>query len=615
MMRRPFRGNVMRQIPTIARNAFMELVRQPVFLVLFTLSALICLGLASVPYFGFGFSDRPNEEYDLKLVENGALSVMLLSGLFAAVICASTSVAEEIRTGTALAVLSKPVSRVQFIVGKYLGLAGALGVVTYANLVAILLASRGAFDAYGRPDSFGTLLFVVFIGLGYLVAGFLNYFLNKQFVPWAVFLTLGFMTAAFLVISCMDKETTAEWWNPQAQRHAHFSDIWIFSPNAGYNVFDYRDELARAEALADKTGGKVEVDESKFIIKAEGVYAKAAFAEGVDWGLLQASFLILFMLWVLAAVALLCSTRLGMMPTLAVCLGLFVLGLMSDYFFGRPALGGAFLASGDSLRWQSAQKDKGEFAAFRLEPRGVRSLPMDSVSVRIIVGDGEAKQSRLENGGLVLGGTRLADTGTVEITGFNATNKEPHEIFFGTLRDELAPHYIAWLLREELGRHTDAQSFIRALRMRGVEMEEGIFMDIQEDGQAADGERFRNVKAGSVTPEELAREIAANHRLTDIFPGNLSFWVYPEGEGTLSIKAAQGGGSSGAGEMVEPGAWWAKMLYVFIPNWQLFWLADALGPGKTIPWGYVGRSFLYVLSYLGLALMAAFYLFEDRELS
>jgi len=67
--------------------------------------------------------------------------------------------------------------------------------------------------------------------------------------------------------------------------------------------------------------------------------------------------------------------------------------------------------------------------------------------------------------------------------------------------------------------------------------------------------------------------------------------------------------------VVDPGAWWAKMLYVFIPNWQLFWLADALGPGKAIPWSYVGRSFLYVLAYLGVALTSAFYLFEDRELN
>ena len=44
----------MRQFITIARNAFMELIRQPVFLLLMTASAVFCVFLASIPYFGFG---------------------------------------------------------------------------------------------------------------------------------------------------------------------------------------------------------------------------------------------------------------------------------------------------------------------------------------------------------------------------------------------------------------------------------------------------------------------------------------------------------------------------------------------------------------------------------
>jgi len=92
---------------TIAINAFMELIRQPVFLLLLTASVLFEIFLA-VPYY-FAFGDEP------KLVQNSALAVMLLSGLFGAVLSASASLAREIRTGTALAVLSKPVGRAQFL--------------------------------------------------------------------------------------------------------------------------------------------------------------------------------------------------------------------------------------------------------------------------------------------------------------------------------------------------------------------------------------------------------------------------------------------------------------------------------------------------------------------
>jgi hypothetical protein len=49
----------------------------------------------------------------------------------------------------------------------------------------------------------------------------------------------------------------------------------------------------------------------------------------------QACLLILFGLWILAGLAVLCSTRLELISTLAICSGFFLLGLMSDYLFGR----------------------------------------------------------------------------------------------------------------------------------------------------------------------------------------------------------------------------------------------------------------------------------------
>ena len=135
----------MRQFIAIAVNAFMELVRQPVYLLLLSVSSGFAVFLAAVPYFGFG--DDP------KLVKDMTLAVMLLSGLLGAVLCASASVAQEIRLGTALTVLAKPVGRVQFLLAKYVGLAATLALLTLANGIAALLASRMAFDAYGEADA------------------------------------------------------------------------------------------------------------------------------------------------------------------------------------------------------------------------------------------------------------------------------------------------------------------------------------------------------------------------------------------------------------------------------------------------------------------------------
>jgi len=261
----------MRSFASIALNAFMELVRQPIFLLLMTSSAGFCVFIAAVPYFGFG--------EDPKLVKDMSLALMLLSGLFGAVLCASSSVAQEIRSGTALTVLSKPVGRWTFLAGKYVGLSASLALMTYANIVAALLAGRMAFDAYGDTDVKSLLIYGGAGVLAYAVAGFFNFFLRRGFVSDAVFAFILFTTLAVL----------------------------------GIHVF-IQDERAFGEMA------------------------------NVDWRMVPAAVLILFALLILAAVALACSTRLDTVPTLAVCSGLFIAGLMGDYLFKAAADAGSLWA-------------------------------------------------------------------------------------------------------------------------------------------------------------------------------------------------------------------------------------------------------------------------------
>jgi ABC-type transport system involved in multi-copper enzyme maturation permease subunit len=261
-----------RQFLTIAANAFMELIRQPIFLLLMTGSVLFEIFLA-VPYY-FAFGDEP------KLVENSVLAVMLLSGLFGAVLSASSSLAREIRSGTALAVLSKPVGRAQFLLAKFTGLAASLAVLTYVNMIGALLASRMAFDAYGSTDLPAIGIFGGGILLAYALAGFSNFFLRRPFVSDAVFAML------------------------------------IFTTLAAFIVFQFTTQKESLGTLAV-----------------------------VNWNLLPAGILILFALWILAAVALACSTRFDTIPTLAICSAIFLVGLMSDYFFGIRAQTGNWWAS------------------------------------------------------------------------------------------------------------------------------------------------------------------------------------------------------------------------------------------------------------------------------
>jgi hypothetical protein len=70
------------------------------------------------------------------------------------------------------------------------------------------------------------------------------------------------------------------------------------------------------------------------------------------------------------------------------------------------------------------------------------------------------------------------------------------------------------------------------------------------------------------------------------------------------------------GRPAAQGSWWASVLYTVTPNWQVFWLADALDSDRgTLHWGYTGKAFAYVAGYVGAALSVAVLLFDERELS
>ena len=60
--------------------------------------------------------------------------------------------------------------------------------------------------------------------------------------------------------------------------------------------------------------------------------------------------------------------------------------------------------------------------------------------------------------------------------------------------------------------------------------------------------------------------------------------------------------------------WLAKVLYACIPNWQLFWMADALAVKKQIPLEYVLLGGLYILLFLVLFVGMAVLMFWHREI-
>lgn len=133
---------------TIALATAKEVVRQPVFFVLAFLagSSLVCTIFVS--YFTFG--------EDIKMYKDTGLTTISFAGLLLALLSASSTVAEEIEGKTAITLLSKPINRRQFIVGKFLGI--ELGVLALYVVLGALFA-MGVFYKYGYDlrESAGTM--------------------------------------------------------------------------------------------------------------------------------------------------------------------------------------------------------------------------------------------------------------------------------------------------------------------------------------------------------------------------------------------------------------------------------------------------------------------------
>jgi len=103
-----------RAIIAIARNAFREAVRDRV---LYNLVLFVLLLIAGSMFLG-----ELSAGQESKIIVDLGLSAMLLFGVFIAIFVGVGLVYKEIERRTLYAILSKPIGRGQFLLGKYLGL-------------------------------------------------------------------------------------------------------------------------------------------------------------------------------------------------------------------------------------------------------------------------------------------------------------------------------------------------------------------------------------------------------------------------------------------------------------------------------------------------------------
>lgn len=118
------------KLSIIATATAKEAVAQPLFWLTLGIGALLLVVFVYVPYNTFG--------EDVKMLKESGMTLITVLAIFVALWTASVSVSEEIEGRTALTVLSKPVSRRQFILGKFLGIIWPI-VLMFVVLGLILL--------------------------------------------------------------------------------------------------------------------------------------------------------------------------------------------------------------------------------------------------------------------------------------------------------------------------------------------------------------------------------------------------------------------------------------------------------------------------------------------
>ncbi len=256
----------MHKLFTIAKNTFIETLRQPVYAII--IIAALFLFFISPSLTMYTMSD------DNKLLREIGLSTLFLASLFIAIFSASGAVAEEIENQTITTVLSKPVQRPIFIIAKFLGVSAAVILAHYICTIALLMAIRhGVLESASDTHDWTVLGTAgVVVAAAFLLSALFNYVYDWKISSTAVVLTGIFATLGIVFLSFIDRN-------------------WQFNPqDNGLNTVD-----------------------------------------------IYGSVLLLLAAIIIVALAVALSARFNIVVTLSACIGIFLLGLVSDYTFGRLA--------------------------------------------------------------------------------------------------------------------------------------------------------------------------------------------------------------------------------------------------------------------------------------
>lgn len=272
------------QLLTIARNTFVESVRQPIYFIIILLAGLLQVFTTWSAGFSMGLTESGEVSGDDKLMLEISLATVFVCGMLLAAFLATAVLSREIENKTVLTVVSKPVGRPTVVLGKYVGVAAAIFIAVFTMLLFLQMGLRHgvlstAADDVDQPVIvFSAAAVLLSIGIGI----WCNYFYGWAFTQTASLLLCPFMVLAVGMVFLISKK-----WE---FRDLH--DLFI----------DFKPQIA------------------------------------------MASVCVLISHLVLTAVATAASARLGQVMTIVVCCGVFFGGLVSNHFIGRHAVQNRLIA-------------------------------------------------------------------------------------------------------------------------------------------------------------------------------------------------------------------------------------------------------------------------------
>lgn len=178
------------RVAYIARNTFREAVRDRVFYNLIAFAVLISAAVLLVGQISIGI--------ERLVVVNLGLTAVSLFGVVISILVGIGLVSKEIEKRTLYTVLSRPVRRWEFIVGKFFGLSGTLVVNTILMAIGVFGALLYVAHKFTAPDAL-ILVALYFIILQFLVISSLSLLFSSFSTPLlsAVFVFSLFVIGSF----------------------------------------------------------------------------------------------------------------------------------------------------------------------------------------------------------------------------------------------------------------------------------------------------------------------------------------------------------------------------------------------------------------------------------